>query len=68
MSPDTSGIASATELDALTDVEATPQSRPACMACGHSPDQHDKIALRFCDATVERAFTRGCICRVPALG
>jgi len=37
-----------------------------CMACDHSPDTHDKIALRFCNATVERALTRGCICRTQA--
>jgi hypothetical protein len=39
------------------------EDRTDCMACSHSPDTHDKIARRFCDATVERALTRGCICR-----
>jgi hypothetical protein len=66
MSLDIHGVASAAEPDAPVTIEASPQDRPDCMACGHSPEQHDKIALRFCDATVERAFTRGCICRVPA--
>lgn len=37
-----------------------------CMACGHSAGEHDRIALRFCDATVEGALTRGCVCRPPA--
>jgi hypothetical protein len=34
-----------------------------CMACGHLCSDHDPIASRFCDATVERALTRGCVCR-----
>ena len=33
-----------------------------CMACGHSGDAHDKIALRYCNATVATAVTRKCIC------
>jgi hypothetical protein len=37
-----------------------------CMACGHAFDTHDAIAVRFCNATVERALTRGCICNPPA--
>ncbi len=41
---------------------AAPAAEPDCMACGHSGGQHDRIARRFCDATVERALTRGCVC------
>jgi hypothetical protein len=44
---------------------ATTTATVACMACTHSGAEHDKIARRFCDATVERALTRGCICGVP---
>jgi hypothetical protein len=36
----------------------------ACMACGHTAAEHDATARRYCDATVARALTRGCICRV----
>lgn len=34
-----------------------------CMVCGHSPGAHDKIARRFCEATIANALPRGCICR-----
>jgi hypothetical protein len=35
------------------------------MACEHPAADHDAIARRYCNATVERALTRGCICSVP---
>jgi hypothetical protein len=33
-----------------------------CAACPHSWDLHDRIAARFCTATVAGTFTRGCVC------
>src|ERR1700677_448428 len=33
--------------------------------CGHSADEHDPIASRYCRATVEGGLSRGCMC-VPA--
>jgi hypothetical protein len=53
----------ATPPTAATAATLTP-SGTACMACGHERDAHDAIAQRFCNATVEHAFTRGCMCRV----
>ncbi|MDQ1654125.1 MAG: hypothetical protein QOI35_3325 [Cryptosporangiaceae bacterium] len=35
-----------------------------CMACDHPAADHDAIGRRYCNATVERALTRGCICSV----
>jgi hypothetical protein len=41
-----------------------PPSDASCL-CGHTADEHDSVALRYCKATVEGALTRGCMC-VPA--
>jgi hypothetical protein len=32
-----------------------------CVNCGHRLDQHDRVALRYCEASVDHA-KRGCIC------
>lgn len=50
---------------AATEPAVEPEARPECMACGHPASGHDRIALRYCDATVERALTRRCICQHP---
>jgi hypothetical protein len=42
-----------------------PADKNTCMACTHRVADHDAIARRYCNATVERALTRGCICSVP---
>jgi hypothetical protein len=34
----------------------------ACTVCPHPLDGHDRISLRFCQATQASATTRGCIC------
>lgn len=36
----------------------------ACMACGHEAADHDRIAQRYCDATIAHASTRACVCAV----
>jgi len=33
-----------------------------CSNCGHRRDQHDGVALRYCEASVGHD-RRGCICR-----
>jgi len=33
-----------------------------CPACPHPWDDHDRIAARFCAATTDRQFDRGCVC------
>jgi hypothetical protein len=30
--------------------------------CGHDADQHDKMADRYCAATLAGGLQRGCIC------
>ncbi|MPY98513.1 MAG: hypothetical protein GEU97_11050 [Actinophytocola sp.] len=35
---------------------------PGCPACPHPWDDHDRIAARFCAATTDRHFDRGCVC------
>jgi hypothetical protein len=34
----------------------------AICACGHRLDRHDRIAARFCQATVAGVLPRSCIC------
>jgi hypothetical protein len=36
-----------------------------CSVCRHAVGAHDRIAERYCQATLDNALTRGCIC-VPA--
>jgi hypothetical protein len=34
----------------------------AMCPCGHTADEHDSLASRYCRATVTGALTRGCMC------
>ena len=55
-------IAPSTVLDARPPVEQT----GACAVCPHGLASHDRISLRFCQATQahpsDEATTRGCVC------
>lgn len=33
-----------------------------CPACPHPWNDHDQIATRFCAATTDHQFDRGCVC------
>jgi hypothetical protein len=33
-----------------------------CSVCRHAVGAHDRIAERYCQATLDNALTRGCIC------
>ncbi|BEP13081.1 hypothetical protein acdb102_13920 [Acidothermaceae bacterium B102] len=33
-----------------------------CTRCGHSLDEHDRVALRYCEASGDHGVNRGCIC------
>ncbi|MEO9138032.1 MAG: RGCVC family protein [Jatrophihabitans sp.] len=33
-----------------------------CAVCSHPLDCHDRISLRFCQATQSQALSRGCVC------
>ena len=43
----------------------TSDGAAACDVCGHSLETHDRIADRFCRATLEHALARKCICPPP---
>ncbi|HZP52691.1 RGCVC family protein [Actinocrinis sp.] len=45
-------------------VDPAEQLPPANLCtCGHPYSQHDRISIRYCDATVTGGLDRGCICR-----
>ncbi|MGI8800055.1 MAG: RGCVC family protein [Pseudonocardia sp.] len=33
-----------------------------CAVCSHAQDAHDHIGIRYCSATAEGGFDRGCVC------
>ena len=41
---------------------ATPAEAGSCVVCPHALGEHDRISLRFCQATQAAATTRGCVC------
>jgi hypothetical protein len=36
-----------------------------CDVCGHALALHDRVAARYCDATLHNALSRTCICSTP---
>jgi hypothetical protein len=36
-----------------------------CDVCGHARTAHDRIAERYCAATLQNALSRACICPMP---
>jgi hypothetical protein len=32
--------------------------------CGHTDEQHDPVARRYCQATLSESLPRPCVCRV----
>jgi len=36
---------------------------PSCSACPHTWSGHDALGRRFCAATHDHGWDRGCICR-----
>ena len=53
-------------MTAVPSVTGAARSAPAevgsCAACPHALADHDRISLRFCQATQASAMTRGCVC------
>ncbi|HEV8555338.1 MAG TPA: RGCVC family protein [Actinophytocola sp.] len=41
---------------------APPGLATECAVCPHPSAFHDRIAARFCAATVAAKFSRGCVC------
>jgi hypothetical protein len=40
----------------------TPVEAGSCAVCPHPLAEHDRISLRFCQASQASASTRGCVC------
>jgi hypothetical protein len=38
------------------------QSHPACSACPHAWDAHDRIGIRYCTASAAGGLQRACVC------
>lgn len=43
--------------------EASVDENVLCDSCPHPTAAHDRIARRYCEATMRAALTRRCICR-----
>ena len=41
---------------------ATDGDSEMCDVCGHALALHDRVAVRFCEATLHNALSRTCIC------
>jgi hypothetical protein len=57
----------------MTDSETTAATRDGPLAtadvrcpCGHSLDRHDRVATRYCAATIAGELARGCLCAPDA--
>jgi len=41
---------------------ATDGDSEMCDVCGHALALHDRVAVRFCEATLHNALSRTCVC------
>lgn len=48
---------------ATTTTDAATAAAATCDVCGHLVSAHDRVATRYCDATLNNALARGCLCR-----
>ena len=47
----------------VTDVAVpAPTEAASCAVCPHALADHDRISLRFCQASQSSATSRGCVC------
>jgi hypothetical protein len=46
-----------------TDTVLDETGEPSCSACPHAWSKHDALGRRFCTATRDLGWDRGCICR-----
>jgi len=53
---------SSLEPAAANNIDAGPRDAAMCDVCGHPVDGHDRIAERYCQATLDNALSRTCIC------
>jgi hypothetical protein len=52
----------ATPADTADRIPAEADAEPRCVICIHRLCDHDRISLRFCEATQTQALTRTCVC------
>jgi hypothetical protein len=45
------------------DLKAPVDENVLCDSCPHPTAVHDRVARRYCEATMRAALTRRCICR-----
>ncbi|MGQ0837261.1 RGCVC family protein [Actinokineospora sp.] len=56
-----------TELNPSDTVQDTEDDMTgACAVCPHPWAAHDRIAARFCTATIAGKYGRGCVCAGPS--
>ncbi|HEY3717707.1 MAG TPA: RGCVC family protein [Jatrophihabitantaceae bacterium] len=41
---------------------ATDSDSEMCDVCGHALALHDRVAVRYCEATLQNALSRTCVC------
>lgn len=50
-------------LDPQDRAEPSVEENAVCDSCPHPTPAHDRVARRYCEATMRAALTRRCICR-----
>jgi len=68
-----SAASDSTTKDTMSSTEAPPvatgeheqEADPSCTVCPHAWSGHDALGRRFCTATHDVGWSRGCICPAP---
>ncbi|HSK58017.1 MAG TPA: RGCVC family protein [Actinomycetospora sp.] len=55
-------MSSTTPAPATTDPVQDEHADPSCSVCPHTWSEHDALGRRFCTATRDVGWSRGCIC------
>lgn len=45
-----------------TETDVTDRAGLRCAVCPHPWEAHDRIGLRYCNATAAGSLSRGCVC------
>lgn len=45
-----------------TETDVTDRAGLRCAVCPHPREAHDRIGLRYCNATAAGSLSRGCVC------
>jgi hypothetical protein len=53
----------------MTSAEHSLEKAPASLCpCGHNLEDHDRVAARYCAATISGGLERACVCTVESGG